>query len=211
MNDVVAEVEESRRGAMVRFEGGERLWFGRGAWLEHSPLRPGDVEDLDVLKQWLLPRQYPQALAGAVRLLAARARSTGEIRQKLEAYGYMDDTVDMVLYKLEKEGLLDDEAFACEWAATRARHQIGRGRILRELVHKGVSRDAAERAVDALDREEGDAAALALAQKLLHRYAGEPDAKKAMAKLMAAMARRGYDFESARRAVEQALEEAQGE
>ena len=82
MNDVVAEVEESRRGAMVRFEGGERLWFGRGAWLERSPLRPGDVEDLDVLKQWLLPRQYPQALAGAVRLLAARARSTGEIRQK---------------------------------------------------------------------------------------------------------------------------------
>ena len=123
----------------------------------------------------------------------------------------MDDTVDMVLYKLEKEGLLDDEAFACEWAATRARHQIGRGRILRELVHKGVSRDVAERAVDALDREEGDAAALALAQKLLRRYAGEPDAKKAMAKLMAAMARRGYDFESARRAVEQALEEAQGE
>lgn len=211
MNDVVAEVEESRRGAMVRFEGGERLWFGRGAWLERSPLRPGDVEDLDVLKQWLLPRQYPQALAGAVRLLAARARSTGEIRQKLEAYGYMDDTVDMVLYKLEKEGLLDDEAFACEWAAARARHQIGRGRILRELVHKGVSRDVAERAVDALDREEGDAAALALAQKLLRRYAGETDAKKAMAKLMAAMARRGYDFESARRAVEQALEEAQGE
>lgn len=120
MNDVVAEVEESRRGAMVHFEGGERLWFGRGAWLERSPLRPGDVEDLDGLKQWLLPRQYPQALAGAVRLLAARARSTGEIRQKLEAYGYMDDTVDMVLYKLEKEGLLDDEAFACEWGRPRA-------------------------------------------------------------------------------------------
>ena len=55
------------------------------------------------------------------------------------------------------------------------------------------------------------AAALALAQKLLRRYAGEPDAKTAMAKLMAAMARRGYDFESAHRAVEQALEEAQGE
>mgnify|MGYP006978187129 CR=1 FL=1 len=77
MNDVVAEVEESRRGAMVRFEGGERLWFGRGAWLERSPLRPGDVEDLDVLKQWLLPRQYPQALAGAGRPLAARGRPPG--------------------------------------------------------------------------------------------------------------------------------------
>ena len=36
MNDVVAEVEESRRGAVVRFESGERLWFCRGAWLERS-------------------------------------------------------------------------------------------------------------------------------------------------------------------------------
>ena len=55
------------------------------------------------------------------------------------------------------------------------------------------------------------AAAVALAQKLLRRYADEADAKRAMAKLMAAMARRGYDFESARRAVEQALNKAQEE
>ena len=211
MKDVVAVVEESKRGAVVRFESGERLWFGRAAWLERTPLRPGDVEDLDGLKQWLLPRQYPKALGGAVRLLAARARSTGEIRQKLEAYGYMDDTVDMVLYKLEKEGLVDDEAFAREWAAARARQQIGRVRILRELAQKGVDRESAERAVEALDEEEKDAAAVALAQKLLRRYADEADAKRAMAKLMAAMARRGYDFESARRAVEQALNKVQEE
>ena len=85
MKDGVAAVEESKRGAVVHFESGERLWFGRAAWLERTPLRPGDVEDLDGLKQWLLPRLYPKALGGAVRLLAARARSTGEIRQKLEA------------------------------------------------------------------------------------------------------------------------------
>lgn len=211
MMDVVAAVEESRRGALVRFESGEKLWFGRAAWLEHTSLQPGDTEDLEALKQWLLPRQYPQALGGAVRLLAARARSTGEIRQKLTAYGYMDDTVDMVLYKLEKEGLVDDEAFAREWAAARMRHQMGRSRILRELMQKGVSRDTAERAVAELDEEEGDAAAVALAQKLLRRYADEADAKKAMAKLMAAMARRGYDFEHARRAVEEALKAAREE
>ena len=80
----------------------------------------------------------------------------------------MDDTVDMVLYKLEKEGLLDDEAFACERAAARA-HGIrsGAGASCASWSTRCVSRDVAERAVDALDREEGDAAALALAQKLL--------------------------------------------
>ena len=59
--------------------------------------------------------------------------------------------------------------------------------------------------------DETDAGAVALAQKLLRRYADEADANRAMAKLMAAMARRGYDFESARRAVEQALNKAQEE
>ena len=117
----------------------------------------------------------------------------------------MDDTVDMVLYKLEKEGLVDDEAFARDWAAARARHQMGRSRILRELTQKGLSRACAQRAVAALDAQEGEDAAEALARKLLRRYAGEADEKKAMGKMLAAMARRGYGFEEARRALEAAM------
>ena len=190
---------------MVRFEGGEALWFGRAAWRERLPLSPGDEEELEELKAWLLPRQYAEALDGAVRLLSVRARSEGEIRRKLTERGYMDDTVDMVLYKLEKEGLVDDEAFAREWAASRARSQVGQARILRELTQKGLSRACAQRAVAALDAQEGEDAAEALARKLLRRYAGEADERKAMGKMLAAMARRGYGFEEARRALEAAM------
>ena len=190
---------------MVRFEGGEALWFGRAAWRERLPLSPGDEEELEELKAWLLPRQYAEALDGAVRLLSVRARSEGEIRRKLTERGYMDDTVDMVLYKLEKEGLVDDEAFAREWAASRARSQVGQARILRVLTQKGLSRACAQRAVAALDAQEGEDAAEALARKLLRRYAGEADERKAMGKMLAAMARRGYGFEEARRALEAAM------
>lgn len=190
---------------MVRFEGGEALWFGRAAWRERLPLSPGDEEELEELKAWLLPRQYAEALDGAVRLLSVRARSEGEIRRKLTERGYMDDTVDMVLYKLEKEGLVDDEAFAREWAASRARSQVGQARILRELTQKGLSRACAQRAVAALDAQEGEDAAEALARKLLRRYAGEADERKAMGKMLATMARRGYGFEEARRALEAAM------
>ena len=205
MRDVVSSVQERRGGAMVRFEGGEALWFGRAAWRERLPLSPGDEEELEELKAWLLPRQYAEALDGAVRLLSVRARSEGEIRRKLTERGYMDDTVDMVLYKLEKESLVDDEAFAREWAASRARSQVGRARILRELTQKGLSRACAQRAVAALDAQEGEDAAEALARKLLRRYAGEADERKAMGKMLAAMARRGYGFEEARRALEAAM------
>lgn len=209
MRDLIRTVEEDKRGALVRFEGGESLWFGRDAWREQAGLAPGQEHDVDELRRWLLPRQYPAALNEAVRLLAQRARAAGEIASRLRARRYMEDTVDMVLYKLEKENLLDDAAFARDWAASRARQQVGRARILSELAHKGVARELAEAAVAALDEEERDGAATALAQKLLRRYRDEPDARKAMGKLMAAMARRGYGFDEARRAVEAAMAEAE--
>lgn len=115
MKDTVREIAEEKRGALVTFEGGETLWFSRDAWREHAPISIGAEEDVDGLKAWLLPRQYPEALNYAVSLLAVRARASGEIRQKLRQRRYMDDTIEMVEYKLEKEKLLDDEAFAREW------------------------------------------------------------------------------------------------
>ena len=207
MKDTVREITEDRRGALVTFEGGEALWFGRAAWREHASIAVGDEEDVEALKAWLLPRQYPEALNYAVSLLAARASASGEIRQKLRLRRYMDDTIEMVEYKLEKEKLLDDRAFAREWAASCARRQMGKSRILQELRRKGISRELCEQALEELDGDEGGAAAAALAAKLLRRYGKEPDRRKAMGKLLAAMARRGYSYEEARQAVEAALAE----
>lgn len=205
MKERVCEIAQHRRGELVTFEGGEALWFSRDVWREHPTIAIGDEMELDELKSWLLPRQYPEALDYAVSLLAMRARASGEIRQKLKARLYMEDTVEMVLYKLEKERLLDDEAFAREWAASRARRQMGKSRIMQELRHKGIGREMCEQALEALDREESDEAAQELAMKLLRRYEKEEDERKAMSKLLAAMARRGYGYDDARRAVEAAL------
>ena len=52
--------------------------------------------------------------------------------------------------------------------------------------------------------EEGDEAAVRLAQKLLRRHNGE-DARKEMQKVLAAMARRGYSYEDSRTAIETAI------
>lgn len=206
MLDVIASVEENRRGALVVMEGGEKLWLCREALFEHSTLRPGDEIDLDELKAWLLPRQYPEALNIAVSLLAQRARASGEIRQKLEAKPYMEDTIDMVLYKLEKENLLDDETFAREWAASRTRSQMGKTRIMQELLKKGIDRETAQMAMEEIDQEEKDEAATALACRLIRRHWDEEDKRRAMNKILMAMARRGYGYEDSRRAIQQAME-----
>jgi len=205
MLDVIREINEKRHSAVIAFESGEQFWLTWTQLQEHEPFEVGMEVDTDELRHWLLPRQYPMALNDAVALLAQRARASGEIRQKLRRKLYMEDTIEMVLYKLEKERLMDDEAFAREWAASRARSQIGRSRIMRELRMKGITQEMAERALDELDEDEGDEAAVMLAQKLLRRYSSEADERKAMQKMLAAMARRGYGYEDSRQAIETAI------
>ena len=206
MTDIVREIEEKKRSSVIYTEGGECFWITRSQLAEYGEILPGQEIDTDQLRQWLLPRQYPMALNDAVALLAQRAQASGEIAQKLRRRLYLEDTIEMVLYKLEKERLLNDEAFAREWAASRARSQIGRSRIRQELRMKGISEEMAELALEELDEEEGDEAAVALAAKLLRRHGGEADERKAMQKVLAAMARRGYGYEDSRRAIEAALE-----
>jgi len=209
MLDVIKEINEKRHSAVIVMESGERYWLTWTQLQEHEPFAVGQEVNTESLRQWLLPRQYPMALNDAVAMLAQRARASGEIRQKLRRKLYMEDTVEMVLYKLERERLLNDEMFARDWAASRARSQIGRSRIMQELRMKGISQEMAENAMEELDTEEGDEAAIALAAKLLRRYSHEADERKAMQKLLAAMARRGYGYEESRRAVEAAIEQAE--
>ena len=207
MLDVIREINEKRHSAVLVMESGERFWLTWTQLQEHEPFAVGQEVDTDAFRQWLLPRQYPMALNDAVAFLAQRARASGEIRQKLRRKLYMEDTIEMVLYKLEKERLLDDEAFARDWAASRARSQLGRSRIMQELRMKGIPQEMAENALEELDEEAGSDAATALASKLLRRYSHETDERKAMQKLLAAMARRGYGYEESRHAVEAALEQ----
>lgn len=201
--DVVTALERKGRSMLVTFNEEVQLLIAKDIWAER-PLAQGEELDLEEYSAWLLPRQYPAALNKAVGLLAQRAHAGGEIRQKLEHAHYLEDTIDMVLYKLEKERLLNDEAFARDYAASCARRQMGRTRIRMELLRKGLPRQLVEDTLEAMPTEEGDEAAVRLAQKLLRRHNGE-DARKEMHKVLAAMARRGYSYEDSRNAIEAAL------
>ena len=205
-DDLITAVERSKKGAVVTLNGEEKIFVSRALLIERE-FAEGQALQRDELAQWLLPRQYPEALNLAVSLLAQRARSSGEIEQKLRDRFYLPETVEMVLYKLEKEHFLNDEAFAMEYAAALSRRQTGRARIAQDLRRKGIDPALIQRALEELDEEEADDAAFTLARKLLRRYEREPDPRKAMQKLLMAMTRRGYGFEEARAAAERALQE----
>ena len=172
-DDLITAVERSKKGAVVTLNGEEKIFVSRALLFERE-FTEGQPLRRDELAQWLLPRQYPEALNLAVSLLAQRAHSSGEIEKKLRDKFYLPETVEMVLYKLEKEHFLNDEAFAMEYAASLSRRQMGRTRITQELRRKGIAPALIQQALESLDAEEADDAALVLARKLLRRYEREP-------------------------------------
>jgi regulatory protein len=80
-------------------------------------------------------KAYNQAL----KLLRYRARSTDEIRKKLNQAAFSRSSVEAALQKLTSLSLLNDESFARNWASTRI-EQRGYGplRAARELAEKGI-------------------------------------------------------------------------
>ena len=204
MDDLITNIAWEKGTANITVNEEETLRFSRDDFSER-PLAVGESVDLTELREWLLPRQYQAALHKAVAFLAIRNHSALEVKQKLKARKYMESTIEMVLYKLEQEKILDDEAFARNWIRERMHRQYGKMRIAQELHEKGISRELAARAFEELAEEMGedaDTPIRALARTLLWRVRNEADERKAMDKVLAAMARRGFFHQEARSAVE---------
>ena len=84
----------------------------------------------------------------ALRLLAGRAHSTGEMREKLRRRAARLGDVDDVLVRLKDHGYLNDQRFAESFAAARlANDQLGRTRVVQDLRERRVAPALAERSV----------------------------------------------------------------
>lgn len=169
------------------------------------PLEEGEEIDPEEYDHWLLLHQYRPALERAVELLAARAHSRREIEQKLRRSGYRPSTIEMVLYKLERERLLDDADFARQWVESRANRKLGRRRIQQELRHKGVSAEEAEAALEDIDEEDQLSAAVSLAEKAAARVRPGEDPRKAAQRITGMLIRRGFGWDVAREALQQVM------
>ena len=196
------------RGKVYIALGGEEIVIPQSLFRER-PLQEGEAIDPEEYERWLLLHQYRPALERAVALLAARAHSKHEIEQKLRRSGYRPGTIEMVLYKLEKERLLDDADFAQQWVQARTDRKLGRRRIAQELRHKGVSAEEAEAALEDVDEEEQLAAAVALVEKAVARIKPGEDPRRAAQRITGMLIRRGFDWDIAREALRQAMRDVE--
>lgn len=87
----------------------------------------------------------------AVKALAGRAHSAGQLREKLRRRAARQEDVDATLARLKDRGYLNDPAFAESFAAACLQNQrLGSRRVLRDLRERRVAPTLAERTVKQL-------------------------------------------------------------
>ena len=148
-----------------------------------------------------------QSYDRALNMLAFRARSSQELARSLVRKGEERAHVEWAIARLQEQGLIDDAAFAR--AFTRSRVVGGkqsRRRVEQDLARKGVSRSVAGEAIDDVFEEEAvDQRAIvqeAARKKLRSLSWLDPAVQRR--RLYAFLARRGYDLDDIRAAVESA-------
>jgi regulatory protein len=147
----------------------------------------------------------------AARYLGARPRTRWELERRLHRTGADEAVVERTIERLAALGYVDDRAFARWWAEQRDRHAPrGRRMVEAELRQHGVPREIieelrgdelAEPALDhhGLPRSEGERALAALDRHLRGRPI--PEDRKALERIGMYLVRRGFDPETARRAI----------
>ena len=163
---------------------------------------------------WITPDAHAQAVEAAreivLRRLDRSAAPRAALVELLERKEVDPRIATEVLDRLEVAGVIDDAAYAARLARTRfAEKGAARRAIADELWRKGLRERDVAAALDQIDSDDEDAAALALARKKLISTRHLPWEVRRR-RTAAMLGRKGYGRDVTMRAIEDALAEEQG-
>lgn len=141
------------------------------------------------------------ALKKAYDLLARRAHSTQELRNKLYKRKFSKKDIETVISECKRLGFLNDEQFAADYASELSGQGKGPFRIKMKLREKGLSETAIEEALDKLTFGEEESAEQVLKEKL-RSFANEPDLNRRRQKACRFLAYRGFSADVISRLLE---------
>jgi regulatory protein len=149
----------------------------------------------------------------AINMLAFRARSSAELARSLRRKGAAKELVNHAIGRLTEQGLIDDVAFAQSFTRAKVHGaQQSRRRVQQDLARKGVTREVSDKAIATVFEDEQvdqrEIVEVAARKKLRTLKNVDPAVRRR--RLYAFLARRGYDAEDIRRAMDAVGEELRG-
>ena len=177
-------------------ENGEEIASTLGVVTELRLYAGKDLTDAE-LKLLLEKTAAAAARNHALLLLSQRPHSQKELYDKLVRKGESTDAAEAAVAWLADHGYLDDAAYAASVVRHYSQKGYGTQRIRGELHRRGVRRELWEEALQETS-EPGDQISRFLRSRLK-----DPEDRKEVQKLSAALLRRGYSWEDIRAAFQQ--------
>ncbi len=158
-------------------------------------LRVGDLltdQEIEMLKA---ADEVEKAYDRALNYLSYRQRSETELRRYLAKRGNSEATIEEIIRRLTRAGLVDDAEFARFWVENRTKFRPrGRRGLLHELRQKGVSTEIIDAVLEDYDE---DTVAWKVAKDQARRLKYLPF-DKFKRRLRSRLARRGFSYELVR-------------
>jgi len=150
-----------------------------------------------------------RTMSRAVRLLAAKPRSVGELRDRLlEKTWTNSQIVTEVLQKLEEYKYLDDKQYAKDLAASKLRQKPqGKRKLKQAISQKKLDKETVEEAIDHAFEKMPETELIETAIEKRIRLKGVPASREDIKKFYDHLMRQGFPFGLIREKLGEALKE----
>lgn len=164
-----------------------KRWKPGTAWNEEE--KPRVIKDP--------ARARERTMNRAVKLLAAKPRSVGELRERLmEKYWTDESIVAAVIEKLEEYGYLNDEKYAGDLALSKLRQKPqGKRRLKQALSQKPLSKEHIDAAIGSAFEKMPESELIDAAIEKRLRLKGVPETREDMKKFFDHLLRQGFDLD----------------
>ena len=160
-------------------------------WRKRREVKPDEervIGDIDKARERTMNR--------AVKLLAAKPRSIGELRERLLEKNWTNAAiVDRVIAKLEEYKYLDDQQFAADLASSKLRQQPqGKRKLLQSMSRKKLSKENVDAAIKSAFEKLPETELIDKAIEKRLRLKGKPDTLEDKKKFFDHLLRQGFDY-----------------
>lgn len=138
-----------------------------------------------------------KTMSAALKILAARARSESQLRERLLAKPWADrEAVEACITRLQELGYVNDSLFAQSYASSRlSLRPVGRGRLARELAGKRVKQKTIDEALDLVFDEVGEESLIDRAIQKRIRTHGCPTDRASSKRMFDHLVRLGFKYD----------------
>lgn len=190
----IAENKKNKNRVSIYIDGQFAAAIFKENALEHRLKIGLEMDETDLI-ELVYHDEKEKGLKKAYQFLSFRARSAGELEQKLLDKGFANQIVTDIIYELKERKLLDDREYAKEYAELLLERGYGQRAIVHKLYEKQIDRETVALTLESICDQDS---ARKYGEKIAAKYQRENDPRARKQKFIQALARHGFGFDQAK-------------